>query len=214
MNHSNSEGIAELRAENLVYEINDQMILNELSFSVKAGEVLFIEGGNGSGKTTLIRILCGLIEADEGKVCWNGEDIQRDRLDCYQQLTYIGHTTGVKQELSSLENMKFFSALSGLPAKEDFQEAIEWAGLKNYKHSPGRHLSYGQQRRIALTRLKIDSSLLWILDEPFSGLDKKMIECLQACFIEHVNNGGLLVLTSHQHIDLGQVNTVRIQLQN
>lgn len=212
MNCSTSGGIAELRAENLSYEINDKLILDGLSFSVKAGEVLFIEGGNGTGKTTLIRILCGLILADEGIVSWNGDDIQGDRTEYYQQLTYIGHTTGVKPELTTLENMQFSSALSGLLNKKNFNGAMEWVGLEDFQQSPGRHLSYGQQRRIALTRLVTESSSLWILDEPFAGLDKKMVESLEACFIEHVNNGGLLILTSHQAIDLQQVNTVRVQL--
>jgi len=214
MNRPVSPETAELRAENLSYEINDKLILNNLSFVVKSGEVLFVEGGNGSGKTTLIRILCGLIQADEGQVSWNGENIQSDHIDCYQQLTYIGHATGVKQELTTTENIRFFSALSGLPASQDIQTAIKWAGLRGYENSPGRHLSYGQQRRIALMRLMVDSSLLWVLDEPFSGLDKRMIEKLQDRFIEHANDGGLLIITSHQAINLDRMNSVRIHLGN
>lgn len=202
----------ELRSDNLIYEINDKLIINGMSFSVKSGEMLFIEGSNGSGKTTLLRILSGLMQADDGQITWNGKSIEEDRIEFNQQLTYLGHSTGVKAELSTLENINFFSALSGLPQKENSQTAIEWVGLKGYENSPGRHLSYGQQRRIALTRLLMEPSQLWILDEPFAGLDKKMISALEARFKEHVQNGGILVLTSHQHIELDQVNTTRLQL--
>ena len=202
----------ELRADNLIYEINDKLIINDISFSVKSGEMLFIEGSNGSGKTTLLRILSGLMQADEGQITWNGKSIEEDRIDYNQQLTYLGHSTGVKAELSTIENINFFSSLSGLPQKVNSQAAIEWVGLQGYEDSPGRHLSYGQQRRIALTRLLMEPSQLWILDEPFAGLDKKMISALETRFKEHVNNGGLLVLTSHQHIELDQVNTLRLQL--
>jgi heme exporter protein A len=208
---ANSEE-AELVAENLVYEINDKLILNDLSLRVKTGEILFIEGGNGCGKTTLLRILCGLIQADEGSVSWNGESIQEGRIDYYQQLTYIGHATGVKPELTTLENMQFFSSISGLPCVDDMRTAIDWVGLGAYENSPGRHLSYGQQRRIALSRLMIESSQLWILDEPFSGLDQDMIEKLQQRFLQHTNDDGLIILTSHQAINLDKMNSTRIQL--
>ena len=202
----------ELRAENLIYEINDKLIIDGVSFSVKSGEMLFIEGSNGSGKTTLLRIISGLMQADEGQVTWNGKSIEQDRIEFNQQLTYLGHSTGVKAELSTLENISFFSALSGLPQKENSQAAIEWVGLKSYENSPGRHLSYGQQRRVALTRLLMEPSTIWILDEPFAGLDKNMIGALETRFKDHVHAGGILVLTSHQHIELDQVNTTRLQL--
>ena len=162
-----------LNAENLSYEINDKLILEKVSFSVHSGQVLFIEGGNGSGKTTLLRILSGLMQADEGQITWNGKSIENERIEFNQQLTYLGHSTGVKAELSTRENISFFSALSGLPQNENSQTAIEWVGLKGYEDSPGRHLSYGQQRRIALTRLMMEPSQLWVLDEPFAGLDKR-----------------------------------------
>jgi heme exporter protein A len=212
MNRPFSPEFAELRAVNLHYEINDKLILAGLSLAVSSGEILFIEGGNGSGKTTLLRILCGLMQADEGQVSWNGEPVQSVRLECYQQLTYIGHSTGVKPELTTIENIRFSSAISGLPEIADIQSALDWVDLAGYENSPGRHLSYGQQRRIALSRLMVNSSLLWILDEPFAGLDKKMIEKLQLRFAEHTHNGGLLILTSHQAVDLDKMNCKRVQL--
>ena len=101
-----------------------------MSFSVKSGEMLFIEGSNGSGKTTLLRILSGLMQADEGQITWNGKSIEEDRIEFNQQLTYLGHSTGVKAELSTLENINFFSSLSGLPQKENSQAAIEWVWFK------------------------------------------------------------------------------------
>ena len=135
MNRPVSSGNAELLAENLSYEINDKLILTDLSLAVRSGEILFIEGGNGSGKTTLLRILCGLMQADEGRISWNGESIQSALLDCYQQLTYIGHATGVKSDLTTIENIRFFSAISGLPASSDIQSALEWVGLSGYENS-------------------------------------------------------------------------------
>lgn len=209
---NSSSTVSELRADNLTYEINDKLILDGISFSVSSGQILFIEGSNGSGKTTLLRILSGLMQTDEGSVTWNGNNIEEERIEYNQKMTYLGHNTGVKAELSTLENIHFFSALSGLEKNCDPLTAMSWAGLKAYQDTPGRHLSYGQQRRIALTRLLMEPSQLWILDEPFAGLDVKMIGNLRNRFIEHIDNGGLLVLTSHQPIEFKQVDTQRIQL--
>ncbi len=208
-----SGDVSVLSTENLSYEINDKLILQGISFSIQSGQVLFIEGENGSGKTTLLRIISGLMQADEGHINWNGKTIEDERIEYNQQLTYLGHSTGVKAELSALENINFFSALSGLAQKENPQAAMKRVGLDSYQNTLGRHLSYGQQRRIALTRLMMEPSQLWILDEPFAGLDKKMIHDLQSLFVKHVNEGGLLVLTSHQHIELDRVETLRIKLE-
>lgn len=207
-----SQPVSELCADNLSYEINDKLILEEVSFSMKSGQVLFIEGENGSGKTTLLRIISGLMQADEGQINWNGESIESNRAEYNQQLTYLGHNTGVKPELSTLENINFFSALSGLERKENAHNAIKWVDLCGYEETPGRHLSYGQQRRIALTRLLMEPTKLWVLDEPLAGLDKKMLNALEVQFINHVDNGGLLILTSHQDIKLNNVEIVRIKL--
>jgi len=209
---NSSSAVSELRADNLSYEINDKLILDSISFSVKSGQIFFIEGSNGSGKTTLLRILCGLMQADEGSISWNSIDIEEERIEYNLQMTYLGHNTGVKAELSTLENIHFFSALSGLEKNCDAATAMKWAGLKSYQDTPGRHLSYGQQRRVALTRLLMEPSQLWILDEPFAGLDVKMIDNLRSRFIEHIDNGGLLVLTSHQPIEFEHVDTQRIHL--
>ena len=186
----------ELRAEKISYEINDKLIIKKIFFSITSGAMLFIKGNNGSGKTTLLRILSGLMQPDEGQTLWNNQRIEEDRIEFNQQLTYIGHSTGVKAELSTLENINFFSSLCGLPQKENSQSAIEWAGLSGYEHS-----------RIAFTRLLMEPSRLWILDEPFTGLDKEMIATLETSFKNHLNNGGLLVLTSHQHVELEQIST-------
>ena len=202
MNHFAANGAATLSAENVSYEINDTIIIKDLNLSVEPGEVLYIEGDNGAGKTILLRILCGIVRPDQGRIRWNNEVITDNILDYYENLTYIGHLTGVKHELTAIENLQFLSSLSGGPPKSDYLPALDWVGLKGFGHSPAGHLSYGQQRRVALARLKVEGALVWILDEPFSGLDQPMIESLKILFTEHLNEGGMLVLTSHQPIDL------------
>ena len=214
MNHFTSGGTAMLCGENLSYEINDTIIIRDLNLAVSPGEVLYIEGDNGAGKTILLRILCGIVQPDEGRVLWNNENINGYMADYYSNLTYIGHLTGVKQELTAVENLQFLSTLSATAPTTDYLGALAWAGLAGFEHSPARHLSYGQQRRLALARLRLENSPVWILDEPFSGLDQPMIEALKARFSEHLDQAGMLVLTSHQPIDLMGMKSTRILLES
>ena len=202
-----------LCGENLAYEINDTIILEGLNLGVNPGEILYIEGDNGAGKTILLRILCGIVQPDDGRILWKNENISENMTDYHGNLTYIGHLTGVKHELTAVENLQFLAALSGPAPAADYLRALAWAGLSGLEHSPARHLSYGQQRRLALARLKLEDSPVWILDEPFSGLDQPMIESLKRLFSEHLDQAGLLVLTSHQPVDLMGMKSRRILLE-
>ena len=103
-----------LCGENLSYEINDALIIKDLHLAVNPGEILYVEGDNGAGKTILLRILCGIVQPDHGRVLWNSETITDTMTDYHDNLTYIGHLTGVKHELTAIENLQFLSALSGL----------------------------------------------------------------------------------------------------
>ena len=203
-----------LCGENLSYEINDTIIIKDLHLAVNPGEVLYIEGDNGAGKTILLRILCGIVQPDYGNVLWNNETITDNMTHYCSNLTYIGHLPGVKHELTALENLQFLSSLSGLPPKTDYLEALEWAGLAGFEHNLAGYLSYGQQRRLTLARLKVESSQVWILDEPFSGLDQPMIETLKILFLEHLSGSGMLLLTSHQPIDLAEMKSSRLVLES
>ena len=214
MNHFTSAGAAMLRGENLCCEINDAIIIKDLDLAVDPGELLYVEGDNGAGKTMLLRILCGIMQPDRGRVLWQDGDISDAITDYHGNLTYIGHQTGVKHELTAIENLQFLSALSGPPPEPDYPGALAWAGLTGFEHSPARHLSYGQQRRVTLARLKVETSRVWILDEPFSGLDQPMIGALGTLFREHLRGSGLLVLTSHQPLELAGMESSRLALES
>lgn len=203
-----------LCGENLACETNDTIIIKGLNLAVNPGEILYIEGDNGAGKTILLRMLCGMVQPDDGRVLWKNENISDNMTDYYSNLTYIGHLTGVKHELTAIENVQFLSALSGPAPQTDYFRALAWAGLSGFEHSPARHLSYGQQRRLTLARLKLEDSCVWILDEPFSGLDQAMIESLKTLFRQHLDQSGMLVLTSHQPIDLAGMKSRRILLES
>ena len=188
---------------------DDRVLFEELSFSVHAGQVLLLEGQNGSGKTSLLRILCGFREADAGRVLWCGDEIDDSRY--YADMAYVGHLDGIKKELTVRENLHVSLAL-GRPGRFSIAEALEKVHLSGYDEVPAQALSAGQKRRLSLARLLITANRLWILDEPFTSLDKAGITLIETLMREHCSEGGMIVLTSHHDIDLHDADVRRMVL--
>ena len=198
-----------LEARKLRCERDERILFSDLSFQVKAGEWIQITGGNGVGKTTLLRLLSGLARPDVGGVYWQAQPLHRVR-DSYQQnLLWIGHQPGIKTRLSALENLRFFHH-DGNAAQ--CMNALAQAGLAGYEDIPVNQLSAGQQRRVALARLWLTRGTLWILDEPFTAIDMNGVERLTQLMAQHTERGGIVILTTHQPINVATDKIRRIAL--
>lgn len=198
---------------NLTCERNERRLFAELSIHLFAGEVLQIEGKNGCGKTSLLRILCGLSLATDGEVRWNGARIDKCREDYFSQLNYIGHQHGLKVQLTASENLRLAVRLHQSPSDQTINEALQHVGLSGFENVLTQHLSAGQQRRVALARLLLKNTQLWILDEPFSALDSQGRSIVEAMLVEHAQKGGMAVVTSHQPIKLATIPTKQLMLR-
>jgi heme ABC exporter, ATP-binding protein CcmA len=201
-----------LEALGLTCERDERTLFRDLSFCLEAGEVLLVEGQNGSGKTSLLRILCGLSAPDAGVVRWQGRDIQRLRTEYFANLAYLGHAHGLKAELSPLENLEVARALATSRPGATPEQALERVGLLGFEEVPCRTLSAGQRRRVALARMLLTPARLWILDEPFTGIDRHGIEELEALLVEHSASGGIMVLSSHYLLSLRDCRLASIHL--
>ena len=189
---------------------DDRVLFSDLNFKLNAGQILLLEGKNGSGKTSLLRILCGFREADAGEVRWGDEAINDSNY--YADMAYVGHLDGIKKELTVLENLKVCLAL-GMTGQYSIDEALRKVHLQGYDDVLVQALSAGQKRRLSLARLLITHNILWILDEPFTSLDKQGIALIESLMMEHCANGGMIVLTSHHDVTLhDDVNVLRINL--
>ena len=190
---------------------NDRQLFAQLDLDVDAGQMLVVEGPNGCGKTSLLRILTGLRLSDAGEVAWRGEPIDRLAGDYFEQVCYVGHHDGVKHELSCLENLRLARAM-GRPSPLDLDQVLEQVNLYAYGDSEAGSLSAGQKRRLALARLFATDALLWILDEPFTALDKASMALFSAAFETHLERDGVIVMTSHHDIALASKTLQRLQL--
>jgi heme exporter protein A len=201
-----------LQAEALECVREERVLFQGLSFALQPGELLQVEGRNGSGKTSLLRILCGLSLPSAGTVRWGGEDIQRARAVYLGELAYVGHAHGVKAALSALENLAMVRGLGRGREGVSPKAALDQVGLCGYEDIPARFLSAGQRRRLALARLLVTEARLWILDEPFTALDREGVRYFEDRLLEHKGAGGIVVLTTHQPLRLHESHLKRIQL--
>ena len=190
-------------------------LFQNLSFSLGPGELLEVRGANGSGKTSLLRMLCGLLAPAAGEILWGGTKINALKEEYLKELAYLGHANGVKAELSAAENLRIHYGLAeGRRADEEkIVAALDRLGLGGSQGLPAKMLSQGQQRRLALARLLISGRALWILDEPLTALDSAAVQLVQAVVGEHLDGGGLAVLTTHQPLEVSAGRAMRIQLE-
>lgn len=201
-----------LSIEQLYCIRDDRVLFKNLNFSISEGQLLQIEGKNGSGKTSLLRILCGLTLPTEGNVYWKNKNIQAIKSEYWTELTYIGHLPAVKAELTPLENLRMARALCAESTALPLEESLKKVGLYGFEDVLSRTLSAGQQRRVALAKLLITKTKLWILDEPFTALDKAAVTMIEQWIDEHIAQGGIAILTSHYEVNCGHGKIQKIHL--
>jgi heme exporter protein A len=189
-----------ISVEKLCAERDGRVLFSGLDFRVEAGQVIQVTGANGAGKTTLLRMLCGLLPATAGEIYWCGKPFAAQRYEFSHEVLFLGHAPGFKTGLSPRENLQWYFALRQNIATSDIDNALAQVGLRGYEDTVVFQLSAGQQRRVALARLLISSARLWVLDEPFTAIDKQGVAELEAIISDHANSGGSVILTSHQDL--------------
>ena len=191
----------------------DRRLFKGLTFSAGRGELIELRGPNGSGKTSLLRILCGLSSPAAGEVRWNGKNIRSLGEEYFGVVAYVAHQNAVKDELSAIENLRISSGVAGNSLKKaQAQEVLERIGLSDRQHLPARVLSAGQRRRLALARLLTSKATLWILDEVLTSLDDAAVRLSLEFMSDHIKNGGMAVVATHQDLNLSVERMQRIQL--
>jgi heme exporter protein A len=200
-----------LQARGLSCVRGDRQLFSGLDLRVDSGECLHVRGPNGVGKTSLLRLLTGLSKPESGEVLWKHHSIAKDPRQYHQDLLFLGHRDALKEDLTALENIEMYAALDNVALTQAQALSSLWRfGLRGREDLPVQYLSAGQKRRVLMARMASRQAKLWILDEPFNALDVNAVQDLQDLIAEHLENGGLVVLTSHQEIQIPHMRVLEL----
>jgi heme exporter protein A len=206
ISQSTSKTSSALEALALTCVRGEKQLFTDLSFQVSPGECLHVRGENGVGKTSLLRLLTGLSKPESGDVLWNQQSISTEPKTYHRDLLFLGHRDALKEELTALENLRMYAAIDGVAlSDENSMFALRRFGLRGREHLPVHCLSAGQKRRVLMARLTTRQARIWILDEPFNALDSSAVSELEALITEHLSLGGIVILTSHQSVNLSNL---------
>ncbi len=194
--------ISSLTAEKLTVQRGSRRLVEGLSFTVKAGQALALEGANGAGKTSLLRLLAGFLPAAAGRVVLaEGPTEISEPEERGKHVGWLGHHDALKASFTVSEQLAFFGKLYG--RKDDHAALLEQVGLSRQAELPCRYLSAGQRRRLALARLLASRRPLWLLDEPFAALDTAGKGLVARLIALHCGEGGLVIAATHDPLGLG-----------
>ena len=192
-----------LELQNLEAWRDDRCLYQALSFVLQPGQVAQVLGPNGVGKTTLLKQIAGLSSLMAGDVRWQNLSVAADRQRFQRDVLFLGHLAGIKSALTVTENLQILAACRGEALSDDrLATALHRVGLSGYDDTPVAQLSAGQKRRVALARLFTEAPLLWLLDEPFTAIDQAGVSELEGWLADHVEQGGMVMLTTHHRLNL------------
>lgn len=187
----------ELAVTQLQCHKGNSEIFSNLTFSVKARELLLLQGANGSGKSTLLRLLAGLATPSKGNIYFDRKRIT-DQLSVYRsQIGYIGHQAGIHLSLTPAENWALAAAMERPEHRHDCQELIEDFELAAFFNKPCQFLSAGQRRKVALGMLILKDKPIWLLDEPLTALDSSSMTVFSKYLAKHLALGGMGIMATH-----------------
>ncbi|MGI9229113.1 MAG: cytochrome c biogenesis heme-transporting ATPase CcmA [Gammaproteobacteria bacterium] len=191
-----------LDVQGLTCRFNHFQLFADLGFNLSAGDILQVRGDNGSGKTTLLRILSGLKPAEAGEIRWNGKPIHAIDNNYFKQLCYLGHRNAIKPGLTVLENLTMQQLLTSGQNDQTQQQILAGVSLTAYADTLAGQLSSGQLRRLAITRLLLSNGKIWLLDEPYTALDKQGKLLINELLLAHSQQGGIAIIATHEAVSM------------
>ena len=201
-----------LLANNISFKRNEKYILNNINLSLSKNKIIHLTGKNGVGKTTLLKILTNILKPATGEVFWNGKNIKKNPTKFYKDITFIMDKPTINMSLKVIENILFWSKFfNSKISNREIDEILKLLVLNNYKDKYANYLSYGEIKKLELSRLIIEQKKLWILDEPYIGLDDKSMDLINQTIKNHLELGGMVILTSHINPGISDIEVLNLE---
>ena len=177
------------------------MVLQNFELDVGSSDIAWIRGSNGSGKSTLLRLIAGLLPRASGEMRVKGA------------IALADENLALDVNLPLVKALNIWSGMDG--ASADLRHAtIVAMDLVPLSEVPVRYLSTGQRKRAGLARMMASNAAIWLLDEPYNGLDSASSTRLDAAILQHSNSGGIALVAAHQAPSINVAQSVLLDLQN
>ena len=200
-----------LLVNNLKFERSEKIIFENIHIAASSGKIVFVKGNNGTGKTTLLKTLVNILEPSEGDIFWMGKKIKNNIFNFYSETTLIMDRPTSSLEMTVIENINFWKQITLSQIKyEEIFNLLEMLRIDQYLKKQTMYLSLGEIKKLELTRLILEQKKLWILDEPYIGLDKNSIGIINETFIDHVSNNGIIIFSSNYEPDLENLEIISL----
>lgn len=186
-----------LKIENVSKSFGNKKVVDNISISMDKPEVFGLLGTNGAGKTTTIRMLLGILKKDSGTITWNGNIVDRKKVN----FGYLPEERGIYPKVKIIDQLKYFAELKGMNKEDAITSINKWAKVlkvEEYLNMTAEKLSKGNQQKIQFMTSVIHNPELIVLDEPFSGLDPVNTEILKKAIIDLVKNGKYIIMSAHE----------------
>jgi len=187
-----------LLTQNITLHRSNRKIFENISLSLALGKIIILKGKNGSGKTSLIKTILNILQPTSGSIYWKGKPLHKNLYDFYNNITYIADKTSSVRQLSVYENINIWKKIFlSKVNNEQINNILSILNLENYLNTKVSSLSLGEVKKLELLRLIIENKKIWILDEPFTNLDNVSINTIGQTFMDHCNNNGCIIFSSH-----------------
>lgn len=203
-----------LYARQLKCIINNKVLFREVSFVLFYSDILHVVGSNGCGKTTLLKLLSLLYKNSYGDIFWNGKLVKNYLYNYLCDILFLGHESGLHFLLTPIENLYFYESLVDNKTNICIEDILFYMGLYKNMSNNCSILSAGQIQRVLLSRLFLQKSKIWILDEPYSYLDFNGINVFNNIVSSFLNSGGILILSDHTNFIRKFSNCKILNLEN
>jgi heme exporter protein A len=195
-----------LELRNMTKLLGDKLVLRNITLALEKGEILAVIGPNGAGKSTFFKCTVGLLQPTSGDILLNGKIVKKNSAKIKQKIGFLGHESFLYNNLSPLENLKFYGKLYKVKDLDrKASDLLKEVGLFLFRDMPIRSFSRGMMQRLAIARVLLPDPNILMLDEPHTGLDQEAVAMLNQIIKQKRESGTSILIISH---DFEQVHTL------
>lgn len=193
-----------VEVQGLYKQFGRQTVLQDVSFQLESGKIHGLVGDNGSGKSVLLKCLCGILPWERGMIRIQGKEMHPGK-GTPPLLGLVIEHPGFIGSMSGWRNLKYLAGIRGIAGDAQIKASLEQVGLLHEAKKPVKKYSLGMRQKLAIAQALMEAPDIYLMDEPFNGLDKTSTAAIQKLFMELRAQGKTFLLVSHHPSDISSL---------